>query len=404
MIKRHAGTQAHRHIGIVWAVPADWKILLAFIFIYGNVSIARAGSASAKPKTASPPAKKHDPAAPASSRISVHGEIIEASEIWLPHMDDLMARAKNSSRRDLEEYIARESAHHITDKIAEMLLYQKAKLRLTQPMEKKIDSFVDAEIRKRVTADYDGIQRRMERNLESKGWSLDGYRAHLRRSIIISSYLDDELRPKVAEPTRAELLAAFHETTDSFRKAPRRSMSLIDVRVSELTSPGDEATDETMAEARTLARARIIEAQAQLRRGVSFAEVARKYSHGSKAQEGGAWGFVNPESVQDRYAPALTKLQTLQEGQISDVIEGPDGFFIVKCDELEPGTNPDFVSVQPQLREQLLARAYNKKVTELVVELRKSAKIVPENLEPFHAAVVESAMRSVSMLTPSTKP
>ncbi len=383
-----------RHEGEATKLGAERLVLLALIFIFGCTSFASAGSTtSAKPKSASPPHKKPDPAAPAAARLTVQGESVEASDIWLPHLDDLLAKAKTASRRDLEEYVARESAQLITDKIAEMLLYQKAKLRLPDAMEKKIDSFVDAEIRKRVTADYGGIQRRLERDLESKGWSLDGYRGNLRRSIVISSFLDDELRPRVAEPTRAELMAAFHEAAESLRKAPRRSMSLIDVRVSEFLPAGEEASDEKQAEARTLARTRITEAQAQLRKGVPFAEVAKKYSHGSKAEEGGAWGFVNPESLQDRFAPALAKLQTLQQGQVSDVIESPDGFFIVKCDQLDPGTNPDFISVQPQLREQLFSRAYNKRISDLVMELRKSAKIEPENLEPFHAAVVAWAMK-----------
>ena len=350
------------------------------------------------------PRKKPSSTTPSSARISVQGESIEADEIWLPHMDELQKRVKNSSAGDLQEYIARQSAQHITDKIAETLLYQKAKLRISQSMEKKIDQYVDAELRKRVTANYDGIQRRMERELEQQGWSLDGYRDHLRRSIVISTYLDDELRPRVAEPTRAELLAAFHETANSLRKPPRRSMSLIDVRVSEFLPPGEDAAPDKTAEARTLAKARITEAQSELRKGVPFPEVAKKYSHGSKAADGGVWGFVNPESVQERFAPALAKLQTLRPGQISDVIETPDGFFLVKCDELDPGTNPDFVSVQPQLRDQLFARAYNKKIAELVMELRKSSKIEPENLEPFHAAVVASTMKRVAMIGPAPAP
>ena len=350
------------------------------------------------------PRKKTSTTTPSSARISVQGEVVEADEIWLPHMDELQKRAKNSSSGDLQEYIARESAQYITDKISEMLLYQKARLRLTEPMEKKIDQFVDAELRKRVTANYGGIQRRMERELEQQGWSLEGYREHLRRSIVISTYLDDELRPRVADPTRTELLAAFHETADSLRQPPRRSMSLIDVRVSEFLPPGEDASLEQAAEARTLARARITEAQSELRRGLPFAEVAKKYSHGSKAADGGAWGFVNPESVQDRFAPALAKLQSLQQGQISEVIEAPDGFFLVKCDELDPGTNPDFVSVQPQLRDQLFARAYNKKIGELVMDLRKSAKIEPENLELFHSAVVAEAMKRIGSSASAPRP
>ncbi len=374
---------------------------MALVLANGCASTTPAASTA---KTTAAPRKKPDPAAPLSTRLTVQGETIEADEIWLPHLDELELKVKEASRRDFEEYVERESVQLITDKIAEMLLYQKAKLRLTQPMEKKIDEYVDAELRKRVTANHDGIQRRMERELEQQGWSLDGYRAHVRRSIIISTYLDDELRPKVAEPSRAELLEAFHAAADSLQKPPRRSMSLIDVRVSEFLPAGESAAPDKNAEARTLANARITEAQSELRKGVPFSDAAKKYSHGSKAADGGIWGFVNPESVQDRFAPALAILQTLQQGQVSDVIETPDGFFLVRCDVLDPGSNPDFQTVQPQLRELLFARAYNKKIGELVMELRKTARIEPENLEPFHAAVVSAALSKTASLGGPPKP
>lgn len=376
-------------------------IFMALVLANGCASTTPAASTA---KTTAAPRKKPDPAAPLSTRLTVQGETIEADEIWLPHLDELELKVKEASRRDFEEYVERESVQLITDKIAEMLLYQKAKLRLTQPMEKKIDEYVDAELRKRVTANHDGIQRRMERELEQQGWSLDGYRAHVRRSIIISTYLDDELRPKVAEPSRAELLEAFHAAADSLQKPPRRSMSLIDVRVSEFLPAGESAAPDKNAEARTLANARITEAQSELRKGVPFSDAAKKYSHGSKAADGGIWGFVNPESVQDRFAPALAILQTLQQGQVSDVIETPDGFFLVRCDVLDPGSNPDFQTVQPQLRELLFARAYNKKIGELVMELRKTARIEPENLEPFHAAVVSAALSKTASLGGPPKP
>lgn len=351
------------------------------------------GLAFAAPKD-SPRKKKST--SPPGAILTVQGETIEANEIWLPHMTALEQRAKSSSAADLNAFIARESVQLITDKIAEVLLFQKAKLRLTDPMEKKIDEYVDAEIRKRVTADFGGIQRRMERELERQGWSFDGYRTHLRRSIVISTYLDDVLRPRVPEPTRAELLTAFQENAGTLHKPPRRSMSLIDVRHSAFLPKGGEATPDQKSEARVLARARIAEAQAELRNGTPFPDVARKYSMDSKALDGGAWGFVNPESIQDRFAPALSRLETLQQGEVSEIIELPDGFFIVRCDVFEPGVTPQFVTVQPQLREMLFARAYNKQIAELVMQLRKSATIEPENLESFHAAVVASAMQSIS--------
>lgn len=353
-----------------------------------NAPVASTGSSkSASAATR----KKADPASPPLPRITVQGETVEADEIWLPYMDLLERKVKEIPARELDSYLARQSADLISDKLAEMLLYQRARLRLSVPMEKKIDEYVDAEMRRKVTARYDGIQRRMERELEEQGWSLEGYRENVRRSVVISTYLDEDLKPRVAEPTRAELLEAFQDLSASQATGAKRSMSLIDVRVSEFLPAGDDPSDAKVAEARTLARARITEAQMAIRQGMSFADAARKYSHAVNAPDGGSWGFVNPESVQERFAPALAVLETLKQGEVSDVIETPGSFFLVRCDEVVGGTIPDFQTAQPELREKLFARAYNRRISELVLELRKTAKIEPENLDPFLMAVAADA-------------
>jgi parvulin-like peptidyl-prolyl isomerase len=169
-------------------------------------------------------------------------------------------------------------------------------------------------------------------------------------------------------------------------------MSLIDVRVLDRLTPDiDQPTRDQLAEARIAARARIEAAELELRDGVGFADVARKYSDGLAAQEGGSWGWVTPGSVRKRFEPAVEKLYELDEGAVSDILEVDDGFFLVRCDEIDPGVEPDFQSVQPQLREQLIRIRYNRLIAERVNELRAVARIEPEDLGPFHDAVVAAA-------------
>jgi parvulin-like peptidyl-prolyl isomerase len=269
-------------------------------------------------------------------------------------------------------------------------------------MDKKIEEYTDSEIRKTVTADYGGVQRRYEKILEKQGRSLDAVREQLRRQIVISGFLDNEVRPRVAEPTRADLYEAFHNNIDAWRRPARRSMSLIDVRISEFL-PKDAATPtrEQSEAARAEARQRIEAAGSELGTGMPFAEIARKYSQGLHAEEGGAWGYVNRDSVRERFVPAVEALAKLDAGRTSDIIETPDGFFLVRCDALQPAVEPDFQSVQPQLREEFFRSQYNRQIAELVFELRKNARVEPENLEPFHAAVVAGAFNIVELLPTS---
>jgi peptidyl-prolyl cis-trans isomerase SurA len=333
------------------------------------------------------------------SRMTVQGEKVEAADLWLEHHDELENKFKELSPRQFREFVAERSAQLITDKIAEVLLYQRAKLRMPDGMDKKIEEYADGEIRKTVTADYGGIQRRYEKKLEKEGRSLDAVREQLRRQIVISSFLDNEVRPRVADPTRAELYEAFHSNIDAWRKPARRSMSLIDARISEFL-PKDAAapTREQSEAARAEARQRIEAARSELGTGASFADVARKYSQGLHAEEGGAWGYVNGDSVRERFAPAVEALAKLDAGRVSDIIETPDGFFLVRCDVLQPGVEPDFQSIQPQLREEFFRNQYNRQIAELVFELRKNARVEPENLERFHSAAIAGAFNIVEPL------
>ncbi|UCC29452.1 MAG: peptidylprolyl isomerase [Phycisphaerales bacterium] len=330
----------------------------------------------------------------AVSRLTVNAETVEAHELWLGLHDELSTKAKTLAPEDYRVYLDRRAARLITDKIAEMLLYQQASLRFSPEMSAKVDTYVDAQIRKIITTEHDGIPRRYERQLESQGRTLEDAREKVRREIIIASYLDQEVKPKVVEPTRAELLAAFQANSDSFRRPARRRMSLIDVRLrGRLGDNAVTSTHDQFESARMQARSRIQTAKAELDSGVDFAEVARRHSDGLHADEGGSWGWITKGSVRERFEPAVEALHSLDAGSVSNIIETDDGFFLVRCDQIDPGHEPDFQNLQPRLKERVLIEAYNRLVVEQVARLRSKARIEPANLERFHVAVVDAGMQ-----------
>ena len=325
-----------------------------------------------------------------ADRLTVNGDTVTARELWLDLRDELSTNAATLSPPALQTYLERRAAQLITDKIAEMLLYGQASLRLSESLTANIEKYVDAEIRKIVSTEHDGIQRRYERRLESQGQTIDSVRERLHREIIITSYLETEVRPKVAEPTRAELLATFETIADSLRRPTRRRMSLIDVRV-RATQSTAEPTHVQLETARHQARSRVQAAQTELSSGVDFADVARRHSDGLHAVEGGSWGWVAKGSVRERFEPAVEVLYGLNTGEVSNLIEVKDGFLLVRCDEIDPGAEPDFETLQPQLKERLFIVAYNQLITERVAQLRAKAHVEPADLERFYTAVVEAA-------------
>jgi parvulin-like peptidyl-prolyl isomerase len=132
-------------------------------------------------------------------------------------------------------------------------------------------------------------------------------------------------------------------------------------------------------------------ARGQLDRDIPFANVARTFSTGIHAQEGGYWGFIYRDSLRERFQPAVDALFALQAGESSDVLEGPDAYFIVKCGAIDPGAEADFTQMQPELIESFRDEQFENEVDALVTKLREKATIEPDNLARFLRGVVEAA-------------
>jgi peptidyl-prolyl cis-trans isomerase SurA len=96
-----------------------------------------------------------------------------------------------------------------------------------------------------------------------------------------------------------------------------------------IASP-EEATPEALASARSKADAVL----KRLRSGEDFAAVAAAHSDGQQALDGGDLGWRKAAEVPSLFADAV---RTLHEGEISDPIESPSGFHIIKLTAVRGG-------------------------------------------------------------------
>lgn len=329
-----------------------------------------------------------------ASRLVIHDESVGAEEIWQQHYDELDAEAKARTPEGFRDYAAKRAYQLIRDHIAAMLLVKQASLRVTSDVEQRLDSYVDGEIRKIVTTDHGGRQRRYEKYLESRDQTLVDTRARIRRELLIASYLEQHIRPTILKPTRAELYAEFEASLESFRRPPRRRMSLIEIRITDrLPKDVNRPTRDELSKARQDALVSIRAAYGELASGRDFAPVARRYSDGLHAPDGGAWGWITRGSVRERFEPAVDALFGLDENTVSAMIEGGNSFFLVRCDEIDDPAPPDFQSLQPELKDRIFREQYNRLVMEHVEQLREDARIDQDDLGRFFTAVVEAAVR-----------
>lgn len=364
-----------------------------------NEATARAATSSPGAATSRPDSA---PGVAVDQELRVGPDRIGADSLWHKIEPELRQQSGLLTADGYRAFLDRRAAELITDEISEILLYQRASLRVADPVKDRVESLVDADVRRIISTQHDGIERRYVKHLESRGQTLDEVRSRIRREYVIAAYLEQEVKPRIPQPTRDELWAAYTLIVDSQDRPERRRMSLVDIRVSEhLPRAVTNPTREQFDAARSAARTKGESALEELKNGVDFSEVARKYSDGLHAGDGGAWGWVSRGSVRERFIPAVDALYTLDEGAVTGLIESTDGFMIVRCDEIDRPETPDFQAMQPQLEEQYFRGMYNRHIMEIIGELREQVRLDPQDLERFHRAVIAAAPPQSAMDAPA---
>lgn len=165
-----------------------------------------------------------------------------------------------------------------------------------------------------------------------------------REEVVLRTYLDSVSEAPDTYPSEAELQAAYDQNKDRLTQPARYRISQIF-----LAAPyGDEAA---------VAKARKQAADLAKRAGApkaDFAALAREHSEdATSAARGGDAGFLPLNQI----VPELRGLiQGMKEGEVSEPIQLPTGFHIVKLVDVEPPRTPPLVEVQVQLRNALRAQ------------------------------------------------
>lgn len=79
--------------------------------------------------------------------------------------------------------------------------------------------------------------------------------------------------------------------------------------------------------------------------GADFAEMAKLHSGGATALQGGDLGFI----VQEPFPQMGSALLPLEEGDVSSVFRGPEGYYIVKLEEKKSGEAISFQDIKADI-------------------------------------------------------
>jgi parvulin-like peptidyl-prolyl isomerase len=113
------------------------------------------------------------------------------------------------------------------------------------------------------------------------------------------------------------------------------------------------------------------EALVMMNKGISFAEVAQKYSIAPEAEQGGDLGYVDVSSYPDIFAEALK----LKPGETSGVLKSDFGYHIFRLVDVKDKVN-SFDYYKAQLKDELYGIKQEKKLKDYIDGLYEKSKIV----------------------------
>ncbi|MBI5757793.1 MAG: peptidyl-prolyl cis-trans isomerase, partial [Planctomycetales bacterium] len=233
--------------------------------------------------------------------------------------------------RDLPAYVRRE------------LLVQGMTSKLKDEQRKHLDEYLDADFDRyvqKILPDY-GVSTRSEFAIELKkrGESFELFRTNFRNRALATQYIRMKTGDAIKkEPTRQELLAYYREHIADYSVPAQVKWQQILIQFSKHDGPDG-------------ARKAMDQAIAELRKGTDFGDVARKYSGGPTASQGGDWDWTREDSLADK--PVEKALFGLGVGKISLPIENNKSIQLVKVIARKPASKTPLEQVQVEIQRKL---------------------------------------------------
>jgi peptidyl-prolyl cis-trans isomerase SurA len=301
----------------------------------------------------------------------VNNQIITLSE-YQRSKDQLRDEIKEQAPPNPDQVYADKEKDVLRDLIDQQLLLEKGKdLGITGDTEliKALD-----ELRKEMKlASLDDL----EKEAQKQGISWEDFKQARRNQIITQKVIGQEVGEHLAV-TKEEEQQFYDEHKDQMKQpeAVRLSEILVAPKVPDppAATPGTQPQPDPAAEAAALsaAEAKANDLLKQIRSGASFADIAKKYSDGPSAADGGALGVFERGKLAKELEDKTFSMKT---GDVTDVIRTKQGFAILKVDDHQMAGLPSFKDALPHIQDTLYYQKLQPALRAYLTKLREEAYI-----------------------------
>ena len=205
----------------------------------------------------------------------------------------------------------------------------------------------------------------LEKAAQQQGVSYEDFKANIRNGIITQEVMRDQVGRRInITPGEAERYFEAHKQDYAQQESVRLSEILIP------TGVGDAGSDDPKVIADAQAQANDVEAK--LKGGADFAQLARTYSKGSTAAEGGDLGQYKrgalAKVLEDQVFP-------LKAGESTAPIRTKQGYIILKVTEHTAGGIPQFKDVEQDVEQNYYMSKMEPAIRDYLTKMREDADI-----------------------------
>ena len=236
-------------------------------------------------------------------------------------LDAMYPRKGSIYRKRLQEY---------HDQILDQLINNELLLSEVEGKANIPDHVVEQEIARIVRENYEGDEEKFNAFLRENGLTRRSFREQQREQILVQAYRSQQFGD-IPPPTESEIKAKYQERKIALRD---RTKDAIDFRKIFLVSRDRFDPNVTPDTQLALADKLLLE----LKGGADFAEVAKKYSNGAFASDGGLWEDSKRTDFSMSFGDAL--FEEAKAGDLVGPLKDPAGFTIVKIIKIDYGPSP----------------------------------------------------------------
>lgn len=220
------------------------------------------------------------------------------------------------------------------------------------------ESYIDEIVADEVKRAF-GDRATLTKTLQARGITYEKWRQQVKERFLVGQLRMKNINQEtIISPYKIQTY--YNEHKDSYQVAEQ-----VKLRMIMLNKPGEETENES---AKELAQQLLV----KLKDGAAFSEMASIYSQGTQRSQGGDWGWAERSTLRAELAETAF---TLKPGQLSDVIETPQAYFIMLVEDQRAAHVKPITEVREEIENVLVQQERTRLETKYIAKLQKKTFI-----------------------------